>query len=38
MCIAGILLAISFIGNKYLDYKAKRYCEKHDIDIKDDEN
>ncbi|QUH30415.1 hypothetical protein [Vallitalea guaymasensis] len=28
LIIAGILLAICFIGNKYLDYKAKKYCEK----------
>lgn len=38
LIIAGILLAICFIGNKYLDYKAKKYCEKHHINIENIKN
>ena len=38
LIIAGILLATCFIGNKYLDYKAKKYCEKYHIDIENIKN
>lgn len=36
--LGGIFLAAIFIWIKYQDYRAKKYCEEHDINSKDSED
>lgn len=36
--IGGMFLAGFFLWMKYKEYRAKKYCKKHDINIKDIED